>query len=583
MALRLCCALTAALAGATAALSVSTAAGANDLRAAKIQQMATQIKNEPRVLPVGGVNYPLYNGPMWIPGSLTTQIQQQELAAISNFRRGSNTKAVMLAAKWAKDFDTLEDYTAFYDDVAGLIEKPLAADNSDVAFGAQRLAIKGFIMRAVKTDEFLKKPHHQSKKWIAQQDLSLKDEQLAQVCGAGVTRAKIREQNKLFVSEYDQVSQYNDPKQPQKYVADVLGFFCFNSDKQQLLPVEIRVLQTGLAYTPFDTEEEWTLAKMALEAAEISYQNMQHMAETHAMTIPIRVEAYRTMSDEHPVFALLMRHVYADFALEALSAKMLLNVSTEVDKTFGWGASGAIRFLDNQMKNDKVYVSLDNDFLTDIKRRGLEHIPTHKYVTYGKMYWDAFEHFVKEYMHAYYPKEEVLVGDVELQNWAAACAKVPHLRGFPAKFESRDQLRKVMVHLIFQSAFKHHAMNGAASWHGVAMPYSVPALWKALPTKKVTKGEKLNLIEWAIPKELVPTQVLSPALFYRAIPVTETLLDAYRSAKFADEPTLFGAMREFETSVRKIDAELAQLESNVTQEWPSQLYRPAQLSYYTWI
>ncbi|GLE09963.1 hypothetical protein PINS_up021908 [Pythium insidiosum] len=287
---------------------------------------------------------------MWIPGSLTTQIQQQELAAISNFRRGSNTKAVMLAAKWAKDFDTLEDYTAFYDDVAGLIEKPLAADNSDVAFGAQRLAIKGFIMRAVKTDEFLKKPHHQSKKWIAQQDLSLKDEQLAQVCGAGVTRAKIREQNKLFVSEYDQVSQYNDPKQPQKYVADVLGFFCFNSDKQQLLPVEIRVLQTGLAYTPFDTEEEWTLAKMALEAAEISYQNMQHMAETHAMTIPIRVEAYRTMSDEHPVFALLMRHVYADFALEALSAKMLLNVSTEVDKTFGWGASGAIRFLDNQMK-----------------------------------------------------------------------------------------------------------------------------------------------------------------------------------------------------------------------------------------
>ncbi|GLE09964.1 hypothetical protein PINS_up021909 [Pythium insidiosum] len=111
-------------------------------------------------------------------------------------------------------------------------------------------------------------------------------------------------------------------------------------------------------------------------------------------------------------------------------------------------------------------------------------------------------------------------------------------------------------------------MNGAASWHGVAMPYSVPALWKALPTKKVTKGEKLNLIEWAIPKELVPTQVLSPALFYRAIPVTETLLDAYRSAKFADEPTLFGAMREFETSVRKIDAELAQLESNVTQEWP---------------
>ncbi|TMW69696.1 hypothetical protein Poli38472_001852 [Pythium oligandrum] len=579
------------------ALSISSRVQVNPLRAATIEHFASQIQNEPRNLTINGVDYPLYNGPVWRPDSLTMQIQQQELMKLRRFGMATPEKIARLAAQWAKDFASMDDFIAFYDDITMLQEKPFATDISDEAFGAQRLAIKGFNMRIVHPNEYITEDEDlcgtdeevcsadlTPAKIHAVKQLSLTDDQLSEICGAGVTVANIRDQKQLFVSEFLEVSQFNDPLQKdRKYVPDVAAFFCFNKDKQQLLPVEIRLPETGLVYTPFDREDEWTLAKMAVESTEIDVQEMQHMAETHAMTIPIRVEAYRSMSDEHPVFALLLHHVFADFALEMLSANMLLNTSTEVDQTFGFGATGAVRFLYHQMTHDNVTVSLTNDLYADIERRGLDNIPTHKYVKYGKLYYAAFDKFIGSYLDVYYPTEDVLVNDVELQNWAEGCVKVPHLRGFPAKFETKEQLRKLLTHLIFQSTFKHHAMNGAASWHAVAMPYSLPALWKPLPTRKLMANESLNLMEYTIPKELVHVQILSPAMFYRALPISETLLDAYRTARFADEPQLYGPIRTFETMMRNVDTELAEHESNATQIWPSQLFRPGMLAYYTWI
>lgn len=570
-------------------------------RALRLEQIASQIKNEPRGLVVDNETFPLYYGPDQTPGSLAFEIQMKELGKLQNFGLPTSKKVSAFAAQWAKSlktpedvvtiyqdvlgesevaaaasasaskFSSMQDFVSFYDLIAHDLEKPWSTDNSDVAFGAQRLVFKGFTMRLVGQDE----------QALA---LSLSDEQVSAHCGSNLTATTIRERKAQFVTDLSNIYQYNDPEQvSRKFVPNVLGFFCFNNDSQQLLPVEIRFPDTGLSYSPFDTADEWTLAKMALEAAEIDFQNMQHMAETHAMTIPMRVEAYRHLHEDHPIFQLFTQHVFADFALEMLSERLLLNVSTEVDKTFGFGATGALRFLYDRITKDDVYVNVANDLHADIARRGLDNIPTHKYVQYGKLYYGAFDTFVGRVLDTYYETDVDLASDSEVQGWAAGCAAVPHLRNFPASFPTKDSLRKLLTHVIFQSTFKHHAMNGVVSWHGVSMPYAVPAVWHPLPTAKLAPGEKLNLLQYTIPKELVADQVRSPAAFYRAIPLSETLLDAYRESAFADEPKLFPAIREYETTLRAIDRQLAETEAAAPQPWPYFLYRPSKLAYYTWI
>lgn len=570
------------------------------LRVQKLTEISSQIKNIPRGLVVNNVTFPLYMGPNQSEGTMAYKIQMQELAKLRNFGIPTTDKVAALAAQWAKTltspedvvsfyqevletndvaalaescatkFTTIQDFTTFYDRIALDLEKPWSTNNSDEAYGAQRLVFKGFTLQLV-NENF---PRH----------LTIQDDQLAQHCGAGLTTDNIRAKKALFVSNYDNVYQFNDPaKVDVKYVPNVVGFFCFNNDTQHLLPVEIFFPDTGIAYTPFDTEDEWTLAKMALEATEIDFQNMQHMAETHAMTISMRVEAYRSLHEDHPVYELFTHHVFADFALELLSERLLLNTSTEVDMTFGFGATGALRFLGDRLTNDAQFVSVANDFPTDVQRRGLDNIPTHKYVQYGRLYYAAFDEFVKGVLDVHYPTEDELLNDHEVQNWAAGCSVIPHLRDFPEKFESKAQLRKLLVHIIFQSTFKHHAMNGVVSWHGVSMPYSIPAVWHPLPTQKLQPGEHLDLMKYTIPKELVGHQVRSPAAFYRAIPLSETLLDAYRETPFAEDPRLFNTTRTYENALRAIDLQLAETEAGAPQAWPYHLYRPSKLPYYTWI
>lgn len=61
-------------------------------------------------------------------------------------------------------------------------------------------------------------------------------------------------------------------------------------------------------------------------------------------------------------------------------------------------------------------------------------------------------------------------------------------------------------------------MAGAVSWQAAPLPYSSLALWKALPVKKLTEGESLNVLDFSTPKDQLPTIVVLCAKFARFLP-----------------------------------------------------------------
>ncbi|KUF88904.1 hypothetical protein AM588_10004839 [Phytophthora nicotianae] len=515
-------------------------------RAAEIAYMATNLKNEERSWPIDGQDLPVYMGPVARSGSVFEKLQTQDLMELSALKPDTPELMAALAMH--------------------------SVDHGDVGFGVSRLSLRGFNLRAIReTDD-------------DPLDETLTIENIEKICGSGASIRSLRVDKKLFVVDLSTIGQWGDPSvskvesdietEAGKYLPSVIGYFCFN---EQLLPLAIKLVDSDITYTPFDSPDEWQLAKTALNAAEATFQQMQHFSESHTLSIPIRVELYRTFAEKHPVRALLMRHFALDFGLEQQAGVVLFNTSTPLDRTFGIGAAGCVRLLEDQ----RTRISLLDDVYSDAKERGIQQLP-HKYVAYGKLHADAISTFVGSFLDVYYADDDAVKTDVELQQWAVACAKIPHLHAFPAVFKDKQVLHKLLTRLIYQSVVKHHAMNGEVTWTTVAMPYSAAALWKPLPSRKERDGHpKIDVFSYLQPRELFPSMIFLSALFNRPRPEETTLKSVYHVSPFIDDPRLQPAIRAYDAELQAIDEFIVANEEHETQ--PYHILRPGNLPQNTWI
>ncbi|KAF4032321.1 Lipoxygenase [Phytophthora infestans] len=542
-------------------------------RAAEIAYMANNLKNEKRSWPIDGQELPVYVGPVARPGSVFAKLQTQDLVQLSALKADTPELMAALATRWLPQLTSTEAYTRFYELFHPIVDAPTdSVDHGDVGFGASRLSLRGFNLRAIRdTDD-------------DPEDETLSAENIKKVCGAGASLRSLRADKKLFVVDLATIGQWGDPSVSRvekvsdtvagKYLPSVIGYFCFN---EQLLPLAIKLVDSGITYTPFDSPDEWQLAKTALNAAEATFQQMQHFSESHTLSIPIRVELYRTLAEKHPVRALLLRHFALDFGLEQQAGVVLFNTSTPLDRTFGIGAAGCVRLLEDQ----RTRISLLDDVYSDAKERGIQQLP-HKYVAYGKLHADAISSFVSSFLDVYYADDDAVQTDVELQQWAVACATIPHLHAFPTAFKDKEILRKLLTRLIYQSVVKHHAMNGEVTWTTVAMPYSAAALWKPLPSHKERDGHpKIDLFSYLQPRELFPAMIFLSALFNRPRPEETTLKSVYHVSPFIDDPRLPPAIGAYGAELQAIDNFIVANEEHETL--PYHILRPGNLPQNTWI
>lgn len=545
-------------------------------RAGLVNSTSHVIANEPRTLEVNGKIYPLNDGPVFRNGTLYAQQIMKQFEVIRSMANPKvvdikkRVREIILSSKGDTRV-TVESYHKVYAalEKANVIVQPKSIDNSDASFGAMRLGIKGYNLKLVRDSEYSKYIDH------------LSDAQVADVCGWHSKSQKTqisgaRKDHRIFVSDFSKHREYTDEAaQHQKYVPSVIGFFCYNTDKRQLLPFAITILDTKLTYTTQDTPEEWQLAKMALDAADANFQQMRHFVEVHMMSIPVQVEMMRSMATNHPIYALLDYHFFTNFALEHLARTALFAAKSDYDQTMAFGASGSLRYIYQDF--DKV--SFQDDFPTDIEARGLRYLPIHRYAKYGKKYYKAVKEFVTSYVHAYYPTDAEVRNDSELQLWAKRASQIKKIHGFPTEFRSRSDLIKLVTHLVFLNSVKHHFMNGAVTWHGSTAPYSTGAIWnKPLPTKK---GVKVNPLDYAIPLEKVPELVSVNANFLRPVPRKYTALESYNAAPFTNEPKLTKPIAEFHNTMEALEKTIVEAESK--EELPNDLMKPSLMPHFPFI
>lgn len=519
----------------------------NDIsRAVGMSFISQIIKNEYREIMVGNVSYPDFDGPVLDfnqssagDDSLYASMLPCQ-SALLLFAQSPKLREIRDTMEELVPFDS-HNVTAFHMAYFALEKKNLTSSSSkallisDESFDTRRLGTMSHNLQLVPVR-------------IPSLDLwQLTDELVQDDCGeANITTAVT---NKcVYVANFSTVGEFTDEaRNATKYTPSIGGFFCFNNARSTFLPLAIEYSESKLMLTKNDTHEDWTLAKMALDVAELNHQMMQHQVQVHKLMIPIQVEMIRAIDPKHPVYALLEYHFGPNFAIENRSQATLFYKNSSFDQTFGFGISGALRFA----KMEQNYARADEDFRDEMERRGLTNLPSHRLIASGVDFYRAFREFVRSYLKAFYASENEIQNDPELQNWAQQAAKLKFLRGFPDKFTGFEDLTKLLTHLVFQNTVRHQMMHGPSTWDNIGAPFVTPAHWSK--RLALERGSGVDPLDYAMPSELLPTLFEFAAGAACPVQAQLSLLHVYNVMPFVNESRLAAPIARFHQAMQSLE------------------------------
>lgn len=122
---------------------------------------------------------------------------------------------------------------------------------------------------------------------------------------SGSSLSTLLDDGRLFYVDHSSQAQL---ERTERYSAACDAYFYITPSSGEFLPLAIRTnYGEDLIYTPADTANDWLLAKMMFNVNDFFMGQFHHLANTHYVIEIIYEAAVRTLSDDHPVLAVLAR------------------------------------------------------------------------------------------------------------------------------------------------------------------------------------------------------------------------------------------------------------------------------------
>ena len=122
---------------------------------------------------------------------------------------------------------------------------------------------------------------------------------------SGMSLEKLLEEGRLFYADYrDQIGLESTGR----FAALCDAYFYIDATSGDFLPLAIRTnVGSNLVYTPLDSPNDWLLAKMMYNVNDFWFAQWNHLAATHEVVQIVWMAGIRSLSREHPVYAILNR------------------------------------------------------------------------------------------------------------------------------------------------------------------------------------------------------------------------------------------------------------------------------------
>ncbi len=389
-------------------------------------------------------------------------------------------KLVNPVEAWVNQSDPRFDPYARWRPLFPLLKAPLVMDSSqnDWCFAWQRLAGPAPV-------------------WIKQLEslpkyLPVTDKALPAGL-AHTTVQKLLSQGRLFVVDYALFAdvQTGTTDGMQKFLwSPVVLFAADPAIKAGLVPIAIQTRgHTGQAdtlYTPQD--RDWALAKFAAQIADENLQGvLVHMGYCHEIAQRFILAMHRQLATEHPLYILLSPHTEFTLAVNQVAKKSVLNPGGVQDRLLAPVIGQQLSILVETLKT----VDIDAlDPTIDFARRGVmdpQQLSQYPFRDDGLRVWPAIQEFVRAYVALYYPSDESVAKDVELQAFvrevgASDGGRLPQLMAH-FSVNSVDALAALFSRVIYRVSVYHAAINNSNyDWAGFA-PNVSTAAFAGLPPR----------------------------------------------------------------------------------------------------
>ncbi|KAI7083145.1 Lipoxygenase [Hortaea werneckii] len=388
--------------------------------------------------------------------------------------------AAALAVADYNGLETLEDYTKLYD---GQWKNSMPSSNFDGVltnftddrfFSMERLANSPYAVRRLE-------PGVDSLAFQLDEGLATNLTTL--------TLQELFDAGRLFYADY---RDQKDLQPTARYSAACDAYFYIHPESDDFLPLAIRTNSGGnLIYTPADDFEDWTLAKIMYNVCDIWFAQWDHLARTHETAHIAYMAAIRTLSEEHPVMAILNRLMFEVFAIQPLAAVVLFPVAGAVDQLFAYTGPEAQSYTTNLYANGGSGRFQANYFEQDLRARGLIDASFGPALKHFPFYEDAsainsaIADFMASFVDSYYDSDDEVAGDNELQNWTDEANGPASVLDFFSKISSKETLTEILTHFAHLASVSHHTVNTNELLEvSTALPMHPDALHAPVPVQK---------------------------------------------------------------------------------------------------
>uniref|UniRef100_A0A3B3BRT5 Si:dkey-17e16.9 n=1 Tax=Oryzias melastigma TaxID=30732 RepID=A0A3B3BRT5_ORYME len=317
----------------------------------------------------------------------------------------------------------------------------------------------------------------------------------------------------------------------------------------KLMPLAIQLNQKASAenpvFLPTDPEKDWLLAKLFFKSADlVECEVVHHLLITHFLSEVFAVATLRCFPTIHPLYKLLIPHFRFTLHINIMGREALLGPD-------GALCTGLLELMGRAL-SEVTYSSLC--LPENITARGLESIPNFYYRDDALKLWNIIESFVRSVVKDYYPSDDAVCKDTELQEWISEKTNVQLNDKFPASFHTVEEVVKFVTMVIFTASVQHAAVNnGQFDFHSW-IPNGSLQLQKPPPT---SKGQsRMNSLLEAFPN--IGDTVKFAAMFWM---LSDTYTDMVPLGEYPEErfsePHLKQMIKDFQAELSYLSEEIS--------------------------
>jgi len=304
-------------------------------------------------------------------------------------------------------------------------------------------------------------------------DFPVTDALLQSVAGfENDTLAAASSENRLYFTDYialkDIVNGDSGSGQKYSYAPKTLFAIPLNAAnlKTALRPIAIQCGQVVDDNNPIFNPNDgmaWEIAKTIVQIADFNYHELiTHLAATHLLIEPFVVTTHRQLADNHPLKLLLLPHFEGTIFINWGAQESLVADGGPFDKMF----SGTMA-SNRQLVGARLQKSFNEAMLIkDLERRGVNNDKLfYPYRDDALKLWQATADWVSDYLDLYYPDDNAIIDDTELQAWANELVSGGQVKGFGdnegdgEKITTLKYLKEAVTMVIFTGSSQHAAVN----------------------------------------------------------------------------------------------------------------------------